>query len=215
VRLTPRNQRKTQFARDERDARAKLRFNSSIDGGTRAACTLSEEAVDWLRENYGQFEFWVERDLVWTLQTRLRMMISERGLPFTVLSDYGMIPGPRRSLSADLVIRDTAGQVLVAAEFKYEPSHRRPEFRSQPGKLPVVSWGAEGVAKDVARIRQFVEAGVTRAAFAMFLDEGRHFHTRTPHLGSAWRDWDTNGPGELSPAVLWSQWPRPDTEASA
>lgn len=150
--------------------RARFRFNSRMDMGTRAAWALSEEAVDWLGENYGQFEFWVERDLVWTLQTRLRTMINERGLPFAVLSDYGMLPGPRRSLSADLVIRDAAGQVLVAAEFKYEPSHLRPEFRSQPGKLPVVFWGADGVAKDVARIRQFVEAGAARAAFAMFLD---------------------------------------------
>jgi hypothetical protein len=41
--------------------------------------------VEWLRENYRQFEFWVERDVVWTLQIRLRTMISERGQSFTVL----------------------------------------------------------------------------------------------------------------------------------
>jgi len=162
--------------------------------------------------NYQQFEFWVERDLVWTLQTRLRRLVSERGLPFTVLSDYGMLPGPRRSLSADLAIRDASGRVLVAAEFKYEPSHQRPEFRDQPGKLPVVFWGADGVAKDVVRIRQFVEAGTTRAAFAMFLDEGRHFRNRAPHPGSEWRDWAPSGPGSPAPAVLWSQWPRPHAE---
>jgi len=135
-----------------------------MDEETRTAWALAEEAVGWLRENYGRFEFWVERDLVWTLQTRLRTVITERGLPFTVLNDYAMLPGPRRSLSADLVLRNAAGQVLVAAEFKYEPSHLRQEFRCQPGKLPVVFWGAGGVAKDVARIRQFVEASVTRAA---------------------------------------------------
>ena len=55
------------------------------------------------------------------LQTRLRTIISERGLSFTVLSDYGMPPGPRRSLSADLVIRNAAGHVLVAAELKSCP----------------------------------------------------------------------------------------------
>jgi hypothetical protein len=90
------------------------------------------------------------------------------------------------------VIRGGDGQVLVAAEFKYEPSHVRPEFHAQPGKLPVVFWGAEGVAKDVARIRQFVEAGTARSAFAMFTDEGRHFRfrARAPHPGSTWLDWD-------------------------
>jgi hypothetical protein len=181
-----------------------------MDEGTRAARAQSEEAVDWLRENYHQFEFWVERDLVCTVQTHLRTIISERRLPFRVLSDYGMLPGPRRSLSADLVILDVTGPVLVAAEFKYEPSHLRPEFRSQLGKLPVVLWGADGVAKDVARIRQFVEPGATRAAFAMFLDEGRHFRARPPHPGSAWRDWDSSGPGSVSPAFLWSEWPSRD-----
>jgi len=179
-----------------------------MDEETRTAWALVEEAVDWLRANYGRFEFWVERDLVWTLQTRLRTVITERGLPFIVLNDYPMLPGPRRSLSADLVLRNLAGKVLVAAEFKYEPSHLRPELRGQPGKLPVVVWGADGVAKDVARIRQFVEAGVARAALAMFIDEGRHFRARAPHPGSAWRDWDSS-------AVLWSQWPQPDAGAPA
>jgi hypothetical protein len=40
------------------------------------ASALFEEALDWLRKHYGHFEFWVERDLVWTVQTRLRAMIS-------------------------------------------------------------------------------------------------------------------------------------------
>ena len=45
-----------------------------------AASALLEEAVDWLREHYEQFEFWVERDLVWTVQTRLRRLVSDRSL---------------------------------------------------------------------------------------------------------------------------------------
>jgi hypothetical protein len=190
-----------------------VRFNGVVDAETSSAWALFEEVVDWLQINYGRFEFWVERDLVWTLQTRLRAVISERGLPFSVLNDYGMLRGPRRSLSADLVVRNVAGHVLVAAEFKYEPSHLRPEFRSQPGKLPVVFWGADGVAKDVARIQQFVEAGAARAAFAMFIDEGRYFRARTPHLGSAWKDWNTAGHSSFSPAILWSQWPLAPFEA--
>lgn len=42
-----------------------------LDGNVRAASALFEEAVDWLREHYGQFEFWVERDLVWSNTRRL------------------------------------------------------------------------------------------------------------------------------------------------
>lgn len=136
-------------------------------------------------------------------------------LPLTVLNDYGLLPGPRRALSADLVINNASGQVLIAAEFKYEPSHNRSEFRAQPGKLPVVFWGADGVSKYVARIRQFAEAGVARTAYAMLIDEGRRFRARIPHPGSAWRDWPATVPGHHAPAVLWSQWPQLHTRPSS
>jgi hypothetical protein len=103
------------------------------------APALFEESLNWLREHYGQFEFWVERDLVWTVQTRLRTLIRERSLPYEVFNDYPLLPETRR---ADLVIRNADKEVLVAAEFKYEPSHQRAEFVALPGKLPVVFWDA-------------------------------------------------------------------------
>jgi hypothetical protein len=179
-----------------------------MDDITATASALIEEVVGWLRENYGQFEFWVERDLVWTVQTRLRAVICERRLPFQVFNDYPMLPGPRRWLSANLVIRGPDAKVAVAAEFKYEPSHRRTEFRAMPGKLPVVFWGAEGVAKDVKRIRDFVEAGAAEVAFSFFIDEGRHFRGRPAHPGSAWRDWNALPPDGAVPSVLWARWPQ-------
>jgi hypothetical protein len=37
-------------------------------------------------------------------------------------------------------IRDSSKSVLVAAEFKCEPAHHRPEFQEMQGKLPVVFW---------------------------------------------------------------------------
>lgn len=104
---------------------------------------------------------------------RLRALISGRSLPFEVFNDYPLLPGTRWARSADLVIRKASKEALVAAEFKYEPSHRRAEFVAMPGKLPVVFWGPDGVAKDVIRIREFVEAGVALAGFAVFIDEGR------------------------------------------
>jgi hypothetical protein len=180
---------------------------TQIDGYTYQATVLFEDAVAWLKAHYDELEFWVERDVVWTVQTRLRKMILHRGLPWMVLNDYPMLPGLRRSLSADLVIRNEDGEVLVAAEFKYEPSHHRMEFRATPGKLPVVFWGMEGVAKDVARIREFVDSGVARTAFAVFIDEGRHFRHRPAHPGSEWLDWELTQPDSRSPSVLWARWP--------
>jgi hypothetical protein len=178
-----------------------------MDQSVQPACALFERAVDWLREHYGQFEFWVERDLVWTVQTRLRLIISEDHLPYEVFNDYPLLPGTRRARSADLVIRHVGGQILVVAEFKYEPSHHRAEFRALPGKLPVGFWGTEGVAKDIARIREFVEEGAARMAYAVFIDEGQHFRHRPAHPGAIWRDWNPAQPDGPPPAVLWAQWP--------
>ena len=74
-------------------------------------------------------------------------------------------------------------------------------------RVPVVVWGAEGVAKDVGRIRAFVEEGAASVAFAVFIDEGRHFRHRAAHPGSRWVDWDAAAAGGAAPSVLWSRWP--------
>ena len=124
---------------------------------------MVEEAVAWLQEHYDEFEFWQNGTLVWTVQTRLRKMIGDRHLPYHLFNDYRLPPGARR-VHADLIIRDARGIILAAAEFKFEPSHRRAEYLAPSGKLPVVVWGSDGVAKDVTRIRDFVEQGGVRTA---------------------------------------------------
>jgi hypothetical protein len=139
-----------------------------VDEGLAAAVGLFEEVIAWLQDHYSEFEFWVERDLVWTIQSHLGQLIKERGLPYSVINDYPILPGVGRARSVDLVIRDADKAVLVAVEFKYEPSHRRGDLL--PAKLPVVFWGDDGVAKDIKRIREFVEQGAARVAFAVFID---------------------------------------------
>jgi hypothetical protein len=42
-------------------------IGAGMDDGAAAASMLFGEAVAWLRDCYGQFEFWTERDLVWTV----------------------------------------------------------------------------------------------------------------------------------------------------
>jgi len=175
-----------------------------VDGSAGAAA-LVEETFAWLREHYSQFEFWAERDLVWTVQSRLRHVIAERRLPYQVLNGYPLLAGVRRARSADLVIRDADGTVLVAVECKYEPSHHRAEVL--PDKLPVVLWGVDGVAKDVARIREFVSQGVARAAYAVFVDEGGYLRHRPAHPGSVWLDWPPSRPDGHAVSVLWARWP--------
>jgi hypothetical protein len=106
------------------------------------------------------------------------------------------------------VIRGAGLSVLVAVEFKYEPSHHRSEFFTLPtSKFPVVDWGNEGVAKDITRIREFVELGGAQTAFAVFVDEGRYFRHRPAHPSSEWRDWTLARPASYQPSVLWARWP--------
>ncbi|MGH3262474.1 MAG: hypothetical protein ACRDNS_10790 [Trebonia sp.] len=178
-----------------------------MDDFTPTALALFEEALGWLREHYLEFEFSVERDLVWTMQTHLRRVVAERGLPYLVLSDYPMLAGSRRAMCADMVVRDRPTGAIVAAEFRYEPAHRRTEFLAMPSKIPVAAWGAEGVAKDMGRIRAFVREGAASAALSVFIDEGRYFRHRPPHPGSDWIDWDGATSGGVAPSVLLSRWP--------
>ena len=169
------------------------------------AAVVFESAIEWLRDNYSSFGFVAERDIVWTLQKHLKEALRENGLSHEVFNDYPMLPGKRRALSTDLVVRDSSGVVEVAAEFKYEPSHRRPDIL--PNKLPVVFWGAEGVAKDVLRAREYVERGKARVAYAIFIDEGGYFRHREPHPGSVWKDWGDCGSLVFDVSVLWSKVP--------
>lgn len=151
------------------------------------AVELFENTLDWLQENYFNYRFFCERDIVWTLQTHLQQKIDQSKLPYQVFNDFPMLPGENRHLSADLVILTPAYGVQVAAEFKYEPFHERNDIQKQ--KLPVVFWGNDGVGKDIRRIHEFVEKGKARVAYSIFIDEGGYFRKRPPHGQSIWKEW--------------------------
>jgi len=128
------------------------------------ASELFEHAIAWLKDNYGQFQFFVERDIVWTLQQYLVSQIKEYGLPFRIFNDYPILPGNRRSLCADLAILNTDSLVEVAAEFKYEPSHTRGDIWPTKLKPSVVFWRDDGVGKDVKRVQDYVAMGKAKVA---------------------------------------------------
>ena len=149
---------------------------------------LYEQALAWLRRNYTVYRFFVERDIVWTVQTYLQRRIDEDNLNYRLYNDYPMLPGRRRSLSTDLAILNAANVVEIAVEFKYEPSHTREDILRQ--KFPVVSWGADGVGKDVWRIREYVMQRKAKAAYSILIDECGYFHVNAPHPGSEWQVWE-------------------------
>lgn len=168
------------------------------------AAQLFEDAIGLLCETYDDRPYFVERDIVYTVQLLLWKLVRERGLDWSVFNDFPMLPGRRRSLSADLAVRSGAGHVLLAAEFKYEPAHHRLDLLSH--KFPVIGWGDP--LKDISRIREFVTAGKTPIAYAVLVDEGRFYRNRDAHPGSKWIDWDARTPDGHSVSILWARWPK-------
>ena len=117
----------------------------------------------------------VERDIVYTVQARLVERVQSKQWPIRVYNDYPMIAGTRRSLSADLALVATpTDQVLLAADFKYEPCHRRLDLLKN--KLPVTVWTE--VTHDIDRAQQFVDQGRTKIAYAVCIDEGNYLAKR-------------------------------------
>jgi hypothetical protein len=155
------------------------------------AAELAVEALAWLRATYAEHLPYTERDIVWTVQRWIAREITGRGLPLRVFNDYGIEPGPRRSLSADIaILPNSSPEVLHVIEFKYEPSHRRPDIDSK--KLPVVGWDA--VVADTLRIARWVESGRTLGGRAVFIDEGGFAHARRgAYPGSEWVSWGAYG----------------------
>jgi hypothetical protein len=165
-----------------------------------AAVEIFEGALAWLNETYRQHTFFVERDVVWTLQLALKREIQRRGLPLRVFNDYAILKGKRRGLCADLAILNDQDRVEVAAEFKYEPDHRRRDIRQQ--KLPVVGW--KDMQKDILRIGAFPEARAIEFGYTVFIDEGAFYRRRQAHAGSSWIDWPSID-AQPMPSILFSR----------
>ena len=89
-----------------------------------------------------------------------------------------------------MVVLDDAGNIELAAEFKYEPSYvRNASFGGDipETKFPVVSW--DEVEKDVQRVEDYVSTKRARVAYLVFIDEGGRFSRREAPPGSDWKEW--------------------------
>ena len=160
-------------------------------------------AVDWLRESYSEHRFFLERDVVWTVQKRLFGEIKRQGLPYRVFNDFPIQKGKRRGISADLVLLGPEDTVEVAAEFKYEPAHCRATRDIWDSKFSpsVVFWKSKkdpDVADDITRVQKFVKCGRAQYACSLFIDEGCYFKNREPHPDSRWESWNV---GESSSEI--------------
>ena len=191
------------------------------------AAEMFENSMDWLREHYDEYHFFAERDVVWTIQTKLINEIVENDLPYLVFNDYAATGGPR----SDLAILTEDGFAVVNAEFKYEPSEGRRFFTrvTRPGvsegrlqrlrfpmrkksamgpRYRVVPWAS--VMRDIERVQNYVARGKATVAYSVFIDEGGHFFQRkAAPPGSEWWNW---GDGRQ---VLWSRVPTSPTATTS
>lgn len=146
------------------------------------------ESIEWLKAHYLEYTFYLERDIVWTMQNRLVQVIEEKTLPLRVFNDFKLKLSESDTALVDLVIRNEEGSAEVGVEFKFEPCHKRTDIPKS--KFPVVFWDMEGVQKDVIRIQKLVSAGEVKSAFSVFVDEGGAFRHLPPHPGTEWIDWE-------------------------
>ena len=159
--------------------------------------------MEWLREHYGEYRFFAQRDVVWTVQMHIAQKIQEANLPYRVFHNHTITKGNH----SDLAILNSDLEIEVAIELQYEPSHTRSSIRSNGdiwfSKLQqeVVFWDDKSgsVKNDVQKILGYAENGHAKTAYFVFIDEGGYHRHRAPFPRSEWRDWG-NGV-----RVLWSQ----------
>lgn len=154
---------------------------------------LFENSLEWFKKNYSRFKFYLERDIVYTLQTHLNDVIAKDSLPLKIHNDYPILPGIKRHLCADLVIKanNEKGEIIdVAVEFKYEPDHKREEILQSRFKPTVVFWNGENsVLKDIERARKYVQDNKAKHAYSIFVDEGKYFCGKKDSFpDSAWEE---------------------------
>lgn len=142
-----------------------------------------EECLEWLATHYWDQPFWMERDLVMTLQRNLGSRLHNDAPEAQVVHNLRTSVG-----HVDLaIVRD--GAPLVVIECKYEPARSRPDFAASRLEQAVVFWDRAGVLEDVRRVARVVAAGDVALAYAIFVDEGGRFRQREPPPISRWLDW--------------------------
>jgi hypothetical protein len=186
----------------------------------KTASDIFEEALHWIIDNYEKFGFHKERDIAWTMQKKITEIITDNNLPYKVYDEYPIKPGNRRSICVDIAILDKdsipkqGNTIEVAAEFKYEPDHKRDDmltfyYDSQGNKktkFPLVFW-KDGVGKDIENSRDYFLSNLTKTSYSIFIDEGGYFHLYIPFAGSKWIDYPLNSDKTKKISVLFFKLP--------
>lgn len=171
----------------------------------KTASNVFEETLDWVKEKYEEFGFHKERDITWTIQKKITEIITDNNLPYKVYDEYPIKPGNHRSICVDIAILNKdftprqGSTIEVAAEFKYEPDHKREDMLTyyydvegnKKTKFPLVFW-REGVGKDIENAKEYFSSKLAKASYSIFIDEGGYFRSYATFVGSRWIDFPLN-----------------------
>lgn len=182
------------------------------------ASRLFETALQWLRENYGDFLFRKEDDVVTVLWTQMVRRAKAENLAFYV--DYEQnFPVSFGRLQCDIVVFDTDHRPLLCLEVKYEPSRKRPDIakralkHSRPQHL-LPGHGLKGHRCDIERIPYYVHEVGAEVAYAVLIDEDSYHCSRMANLvlplGTNWIRWGAKTSDGFDTAVMLSRFPTPE-----
>ncbi|HJT56955.1 MAG TPA: hypothetical protein VJ761_10700 [Ktedonobacteraceae bacterium] len=163
------------------------------------SAALFEDAIEWLRENYAQFQFFMERDVVWTLHLYLIRQLEKQGLSYRIFHGFTIPFDDGGIKNVDLVLLNGDDTIELAAEFKYEPSHQRKDLRRT--KFPVVLW--PDLLKDIDAVKKIVAQKKAKIAYSALIDEGGHFINQSLPPGPIWKSWDISGDFPHHVSLLW------------
>ncbi len=164
------------------------------------ATELYEESIDWLSKHYSSFRFFKERDIAWTVQNHIFNVIQDRGLPLAVYDNH-KITG--KELTDLVIVEEKTGIILVAAEFKYEPDHKRKDITQGKLNPKVVPWGDKekySVIQDIYRIKKLVDQDYVITDYVIFIDEGGHHTSHEEPEDCIWVKW---GMSPYSPELIY------------
>jgi hypothetical protein len=186
-----------------------------------SAGQLFESALEWLRENYDQFLFRNENDIVTVLWARMVKVAKAQGLPFEV--DYEQsfsVSSFERRLQCDIVVFGTNRKPLACIEVKFEPARTRPDTALRAPKIGRIQHllpghGLKDHHCDIERLPLYVEKVGAEVAYAVFIDEDSHHHasfdsSQLP-VGTSWIVWTPKARDGFKTAVMLAQFPAVDS----
>jgi len=160
---------------------------------------ILKESLYWLKRNYHKYNFFEERDIVWTLQVHLIEKIKNSN--FKVFSEYPVSlcledEKDEKKYYSDLAILEN-NIVKALIQFKYEPNKgRKEDFRPSKLNYPTIFWdnkkGYSSVIRDIKIVKAFVDQNKNNVGYSIFIDEGGRFYNMHKHDKPRNAKWNTS-----------------------